>query len=121
MKNFSLSWILALSILAGGNARAEIAILCGDLAAIEKNEKAALVHVDFDSERVMNRSEVKFLYQLGVDKKVKSASTDAEGNILVTTRDSSFLFRNVANCEPEGTVSVVVGGSQQLSCACYSD
>ena len=103
------------------SAHAEIAVLCGDLEAIESNEKNALVHADFDSESISSIDEVKFLYQYGVKQKVVVAETISDGVISVKTPSSTFLFENMYECENEGSVSVVVNSQQKYPCNCYSD
>lgn len=114
----TITWVAGLAFSMTANA--EIAALCGNLRAIQANEKNAIVHVVFDSEAVRSAREVKFFLRLGVPLKVLAAKSLRPESIGVRTDQGSYLFKNLSYCE-EGGVSVVVNGKSELPCSCYSD
>jgi len=115
------TFVSTMFIILSFSAQAEIAVVCGDLQAIENDEDKAVVHADFDSESISSKEEVKFLSQYGVDQEVISAQTLSNGVIMVKTPQSSFAFKNMEDCENEGRVSVEINAKERFSCNCYSD
>lgn len=122
-KPLSITFAAMVAMILSFNAKAEIAVLCGNLSSIQINEKNALVHADFDSDSIRSAQEVKFLLQRGIPQKVIAARTIKRGFgfIEVKTSSSLFVFKNIASCEPEGSVTVVINGMREWPCACYSD